>query len=41
MEDKNYYLSNWKKDKIILDKFEDNTVLFNIGSIFIGWMLTL
>ena len=36
-----YYLSNWKSEnKDILEKFEDNTVLFNIGSILIGWMLT-
>ena len=41
LEDKSYYLSNWKSDnKIILDKFEDNTVIFNIGSIVVGWWLT-
>lgn len=33
-------MSNWKKDSnIVASNYEDNTVLFNIGSILIGWML--
>lgn len=40
-KDEIYYLSNWKSEnKDILDKFEDSTVLFTIGSVLIGWLLT-
>ena len=36
-----YYLSNWKSEnKDILDKLEDSTVLFTIGSVLVGWLLT-
>jgi len=36
-----YHLSNWKSDnKMLVDKYEDTTFIFNLGSILVGWLLT-
>ena len=39
-KDKKYSLSNWKSEnRNLLDIFEDNTVVFSIGSVLLGWMI--
>ena len=39
--DEIYYLSNWKRDNTtIVDKFEDSTFIFNLGSLLINFAIT-
>lgn len=39
--DTEYFLSTWKNEnQDILNKFEDNIILFNVGSVLLGWMRT-
>lgn len=39
--DEIYHLSNWKSEnKILVNKLEDQTLIFSLGSILIGWALT-